>query len=128
MIISSHDGTEIHRTYALEARIMCMWEVNEGGVPRICFMRDNARRLPPIIWPDIPLTGHATGTIAFDAYPTLAAAMELLPEYTETLWEAIRREFTRSGERYQTPPEALAWAPNETSLPAPAYIDHRRRA
>ncbi|MFC9894224.1 hypothetical protein ACFVMC_11075 [Nocardia sp. NPDC127579] len=52
---------------------------------------------PAYRWPNLPMPNCHTGHIAFgpeaDQNPTLAEAIDRLPEYETTLWEAVRLEF-----------------------------------
>ncbi|MFF0492940.1 hypothetical protein ACFYTQ_28260 [Nocardia sp. NPDC004068] len=91
MLLYETVGRARHRTNLGDKT--AVWEVYDG-VPRILFLHDHTSGRAAYLWPDKPLPGYPTGHISFDPddYPTLATAISLLPQYEETLWEAVRVE------------------------------------
>lgn len=99
MLVENSEGRNIHRTDIGDK--WALWEVGEDGIPRILSVNDNITDRPALRWPHTPLPECRPGYIEFGPgnYPTLAVAIDLLPEYEECLWEAVRMEHrTASGQ------------------------------
>ncbi len=94
MRVFEHGDRTVYRTDL--GNMSATWEVGGGGVPRVLFLNDFTSGAPAYRWPNEPMPTCRTGHIAFgpQQQPTLAAVIELLPQYETTLWEHVRMEFT----------------------------------
>lgn len=91
MLVYKTQTDETHRTDLGNMKVT--WHIR-AGVPYIAFIDDYTSAKPAYRWPDLPMPSCRTGHIAFEPeeYPTLAEAIELLPEYETTLWEHVRND------------------------------------